>query len=699
MILELNGFALDLTLLAYRDGGWVTLPLTRTDRGVRSEHRGITAELDLERRFDSMAFALRFESPFRTRIRLRLALVDEKNLFHLIPGNIHGDNNAAHVRAGEFPVLAADRLHERNRAPLWEFRADRASHPLSALCCDTGAVGVSIDPYSDCDAVESDDRFIRNGVFAELPNAFGVALGYGNDPLTFVEKTHFRSATADVVHRASARGVIYAARGNGGRQEAHRIVRAVYEQLHDRPAFAKSYEAALRALADAFATVNYAPQLGQYTNRKCRVPVDTTLQPWRAIVEIGWTGGSMLAYPFMLAEWIFPNLRMPKSPAAIFDEICGGWNDASGFVNDATINRATNDRPRGWNESEINGWWSGFLPQTRDNHCAYTNAHAAYYLLRASGFEKSQAEIREGIPRAVSRTTEHWIRTALKILDTAVALQRDDGAFGYVFSSAERKVVDFDGFAGCWFAAALPLAWTMTGEARYRDAADRALAFYAPFVRDLAAWGSPMDTYKSIDSEGNLAFIRAARHMHELTGGGDARYLEMLASGANYEYLWRYGFRARPQCPPLKNSSWNSCGGTITSVSNPHIHPMGVVATDDLEYLAKISGDSHHQSRADDGIAWLMNTMELYPATMGYGRYGVLSERTCPSDGLLAEVYYDDNAPSSTWWSYNAWAAGSAMEAIAERILARSRGAHRGGSSSGGGDDRRPDGEARAAAR
>jgi hypothetical protein len=101
--------------------------------------------------------------------------------------------------------------------------------------------------------------------------------------------------------------------------------------------------------------------------------------------------------------------------------------------------------------------------------------------------------------------------------------------------------------------------------------------------------------------------------------------------------------------------------------------PDGVVATDDLEYLARVSGDSYHQSRADDGIAWLMNTMELYPQTMGYGPYGVLSERTCPSDGLLAEVYYDDNSPSSTWWSYNAWAAGSAMEALAERIVKQQR--------------------------
>ena len=647
MILQLNGFALDLSVLAYRDGGWMALPMAKSARGARTDHGGISAELILDSRAESIAYTLAFQSTFPSRLRLRIELLNQQNLFHLIPGNIHGDNNASHVRAGEFPVLASDRLHERNRAPLWEFRADRASHPVSILCNDAGAVGISIDPYSDND--EMDDRFIRNGVFAGLPNAFGVALGYGNDPLTFVEKTHFRPATADLVHRASARGVIHASRGGAGRQAAHRIIRDLYDQHHERPNFAKSYEQALRALADAFATVNFSPQLQQYTNRKCRVPVETTLEPWRAIVEIGWTGGSMLAYPFALAERIFPDLVMPKSSTQIFDEICGGWNETSGFINDTAINRSTKNRPQGWNDSQINGWWSGFLPQTRDAHGAYTNAHAAYYLLKAP------------------QDRPHWTYTALRILQTAIDLQRDDGAFGYIFSSRERKVIDFDGFAGCWFAAALPMAWKITGDSKYREAADRALAFYAPFVRDVAAWGSPMDTFKSIDSEGNLAFIRAARLLHEMTG--EDRYTEMLIAGANYEYLWRYGFRTRPQCPPLKNSSWNSCGGTITSVSNPHIHPMGVVATDDLEYLARISSDSYHQSRADDGIAWLMNTLELYPQTVGYGQYGVLSERTCPSDGLLAEVYYDDNSPASTWWSYNAWAAGSAMEAIALRIL------------------------------
>ena len=291
---------------------------------------------------------------------------------------------------------------------------------------------------------------------------------------------------------------------------------------------------ALRALADAFAEVNYSPELKQYTNRKCFVPTDTELKPWRVIGEIGWTGGSMMAYPFVLAGRIFPDLVMPKSSDQIFEEICGGWNEASGLINDNTINQHTVNRPAGWNDSEINGWWSGFLPQTTNNHCAYNQAHAAFYLLRTVWVSKHWDE---PIPRA-------WGYTACRVLDTVVSLQRDDGAFGYIFSSTEKRVVDWEGFAGCWFVAALAIASQLTANSNYLDAAKRAINYYHPFVRDLAAWGSPMDTYKSIDSEGNLAFVRSARLLHEFTG--EATYLEMLKHGAEYEYLWRYGLPHPP---------------------------------------------------------------------------------------------------------------------------------------------------------
>jgi hypothetical protein len=639
MHLTLNGLGLRFSLRAYRDGGWIDLRLSSDGT---AEWEGLKAQLVLS---SPGRFHLSFTSPFPTRLRLWLTPAFEtRSCFHLIPGNIHGDNNAAHVRPGEFPCLTDQHREYRNCAALWEFRADRASHPVSLIGTDRGTLGLSIDPYAG---------EIRNGLFAALPNACGVSLGYGNDPLTFSEKTVFLPATADFARSGTANGRIFALPGDW-RTELHTVIRALYDDLHERPTHRHTLSEALRALAEAFIHVNWSPELQQYTNRKCRRPVSTELQPWRAVVEIGWTGGSMMAYPFALAEELFPDLKFPKTPAAIFDEICDGWNDASGFINDTCINRTTRNQPQGWNVSGINGWWSGFLPQTRDNHCAYTNAHAAYYMLAMAVRQKA---------------SKRWIDTALRVLNTAIALQRADGAFGYVFSSREKKVVDWQGFAGCWFTAAAAMAFKLMQEDRYHTAAKRSLAFYAPFVRNLTAWGSPMDTYKSIDSEGNLAFIRAARLMHELTG--EQRYLDMLLSGANYEYLWRYGFRSRPSCPPLSQTSWNSCGGSITSVSNPHLHPMSVVVTEDLHYLAKYTGDTYHASRADDGIAWLLQTMELYPDVTGYGRYGVLSERSCPSDGLLAEVFYDSNAPSSLWWSYNAWAAASAMEAIAERLLAR----------------------------
>jgi hypothetical protein len=654
MILDHNGFPLRLSIRAHSHGRWIDLPLNNNGGGCSFRHKGIIGGLALNHHSAQINYALHFTAPYRTRLRLQIELPGETDLFHLIPGNIHGDNNAAHVRSGEFPCLTMLHPEARNCAPLWEFRADRASHPVSILCCDRGAVGISIDPYSSDD--QADDGFIRNGLFAALPNACGVSLGYGNDPLTFQEKTVFLPATSHLSHGASASGSIHAIVG-AGRSAAHAILRTLHRQMRELPSYRKSPEEALHALANTFAGVNWSHALQQYTNRKCRVPVDTAMQPWRAIVEIGWTGGSMMAYPFALAEHLLPGMTFPKGSSQIFDEICTGFNKASGFLNDTAINRFTRNRPEGWNSSTINGWWSGFLPLTQDNHCAYTNAHAAYYLLRTVSVTG----------RWSKQDFRAWIDVALRVLNTAVELQREDGAFGYIFSSREKKVIDWDGFAGCWFAAALVYAWKFTGERRYLESASRALDFYWPFVRQLNCWGTPMDTCKSVDSEGNLAFIRAARLLHEFTG--EARYLDMLADAAAYEYLWRYAFRTRPQCPPLKGSNWNSCGGSLTSVSNPHIHPMSAVVTEDLKYLAKQTGDVYHQQRADEGLAWLMNTMELYPAVMGYGCYGMLSERTCPSDGLLAETFADDNAPASTWWSYNAWAAASAMEAIAEHIL------------------------------
>src|ERR1700677_2950003 len=117
MILSLNGFALHLSLTAYKDGQWIGLALNNSDGGVSFNHKGIVGELALRESTAQINYTLHFTSPRKTRLRLRIELSDQTDLFHLIPGNIHGDNNAAHVRPGEFPCLTtitpADRSCDR----------------------------------------------------------------------------------------------------------------------------------------------------------------------------------------------------------------------------------------------------------------------------------------------------------------------------------------------------------------------------------------------------------------------------------------------------------------------------------------------------------------------------------------------------------------------------------------------------------
>ena len=650
--LSINGFRLKLSL-SYYNGGWHPLEVLNGDVWGCAAAPTLEVKLKLEPNLLGWNYDLSLESDFDTQIRLRVELEDETDLFHLIPCIIHGDNNCAQIRPLEFPLLTSERSDDPDCSPFWEFRADRSSHPVSMLCCAGGAVGVSVDPYSE----DAEGRLIRNGVFAELPNAFGVSLGYTNDPLTYInhmfgpeDKWDYGPSTYDRAKVMSTRGRIHIERGEG-RLAAHQIIRSIYGDMRDLPQPHKSVREAAEGLLDGLLNVNWSDELQGYTNAVCKVPDAPDLKPWRSLVEIGWTGGGVLAYPLLTAQ---QTLGLPESifdggkgPIRIMDQIVDGYNPKSGLLYDVI-------RPCGGqlSESRVNGWWSGFH-LVEDCHSAYTNGSAVFYLFKMIAFMQEHS-----LP-----VDAKWLQIGEQVLDTVIELQREDGAYGYTYSQHERKVLDWEGFAGCWFAAACALAYRQTQKSHYLASARKAVDYYAVFVKDLNCSGTPMDTYKAVDEEGNLAFVRAARLLHEITG--EAEYLKLLQYGADYECLWRYGFKAKPEYPPLDTCGWNSCGGSVTSISNPHVHPMGLLVTSDLKYLAQQTGDSYYQQRADDGVNWLMATMELYPDTMGYGRYGVLSERTCPSDGLVIERY-SDGTPCSTWFSYNGWAAANSLEALVE---------------------------------
>ncbi len=92
MIIQLNGFTLQLSLLAGLHGDWAELPLTPAANGASVKQDWISATLELSPNGSTIGYQLSFSAEVRTRLRLRVRLVDETNLFHLIPGNIFGDN-------------------------------------------------------------------------------------------------------------------------------------------------------------------------------------------------------------------------------------------------------------------------------------------------------------------------------------------------------------------------------------------------------------------------------------------------------------------------------------------------------------------------------------------------------------------------------------------------------------------------------
>ncbi len=94
---------------------------------------------------------------------------------------------------------------------------------------------------------------------------------------------------------------------------------------------------------------------------------------------------------------------------------------------------------------------------------------------------------------------------------------------------------------------------------------------------------------------------------------------------------------------------------------------MALITLEDFYYFYGKTGEEYYKQRALDTYAWAMNIMELYPSVTGYGCYGVLTERYCPSDGLVTDTNKEGQL-ASIWHSYNGWAAANVLEGILQQM-------------------------------
>lgn len=559
-----------------------------------SDHPAGRVELHLAEETESQGGRTRFRllikarAPLRIELRLELAQ-QSRDAWHILPGFIFGDNNFSVAGAGHFPVLSRRNAAGLGVSPCWQTRAERCAAPLAmAFGEEGGHVAIAAAPCAGLEG--AGDTFLRNGLIAELPAAVGLAVGCREAPLAFIDKDIF-GAPAEQLVPAGAVVVLPVDlffRGDSSRRVAHALVREVYALYHEPPAAEAETEECIDAVAAA------AVADGRQDGRAFRAEAPAGRRPGAAPCLRADAAGLSCAVLAAAAR------RRRTDWRAVARR---GMDRAAADVNPAT----------GLFRIAGGGDGSAAAGLRRDLHFARASAETAWHLLRGSLLEIETG----GAP------APEWHRPALAACDAIIGLQRADGHCGYAYRRDRPAVADWEGFAGCWWAAAFCEACRLTGRRRYLEAARRAVACYWPQVRQLDVWGTALDACKTNDEEGGPAFVLAARRLHELTGEDEC--LDMLAAGAEYEFLWRYLHNVRPaaEAPPGSAGRY-SCGASLVSVARPVIHSLGLLIADDLKYLAERSGDGHFLSRLEDSLVWARNCLGRFPAKSGLAAAGPL---------------------------------------------------------------------------
>lgn len=633
-----------LKIVIFRDGERNSVPLTASSDGWNAKAAGTSVTLKTVQSDDltgRIRFSVSIETDSPSRVEFVLAPEGQnRKAFHIVPGFIFGDNNLAISGPNHFPNLTDEKIEGPSCSPSWSMRTDRAAAPVSmALFDEGGYVAIAGPPYLDIPG-----GFIKTGLSAALPCSVGYAVGYANLPFTFRDKNKFGEPTEAAIPAEASIETYFDIfiSATGGRDHAFDITREIYQLYYEPPTAEISTHDAIRAISDAVLIDTWDEEKRLFIS--CAVKGLPGKPQYRKVGgrAIAWVGGVNVAYPLLAAGYSLGDDDKKRAAKMCLDRIAENINPASGLFFDSFSEE--------W-KPDVNYWWSGI--SNKDLHSAYTNAEAAYYMLKATLLIREQGD----------EPSAGWAKSALSALNTMLELQREDGHYGYAYYTDSREVADWEGFAGCWFVPAMCLAHKLTGDAKYLESARRGIECYGDVVRTLHVWGTPMDTYKGNDEEGVLAFIRGAALLHEITG--EDRYVEMMRLGTEYEFLWRYMYNARPDAEPLRSANWQPCGGSITSVSNPHIHPMGLLIAGDLLRLYRETGDVYFLNRLRDSQVWARNCLDIHPEKSGYGRKGWTGERYCPSDGLLIQKF-EDGSPSSIEHSFNLWAASAFLEGMLE---------------------------------
>ena len=599
------------------------------------------------------------ENDFCGVIHFELSVAAEKPAFFM-PGYMYGNNTADMPNHGrkEFPRLAIN-SSVRAESDFWMTRSDRLAEPVS-LIYDTGrVVGIAASPYwigSDSEkspwqiGKENNTPFYRfSGFSCSIGNdgtaGVGYTLGYENAPLLFiqtanvVERKPLAAANCFSVMKGEVVSFVvriydYCAEDATG---IHEAIKDVYSLYHQSPRSIPGMDIkkATNYLACAIKDYAWLEQDGMYSG----FVYDRERIEYNKIGSLSWTNGLAVAVPMICAANRMGDPEMRRQSLTFIENVIkNSYNEKSHLLYEAVQDGV-------WS---VKGWW--YSGMHSGGHSSYLNGQAVYYILKAYVSEKN-------IKRIVH---DDWIEFVKPVIDTFEKTKNTDREYPFSMSEETGAGLEYDSLGGAWCLAATALYIQITGDETYlKGIIESELHYYDKFVRKVVCYGGPLDTDKAVDNEGILAYVRAVKSLHELTG--NQMYIEHLKQGLYYEASFKLGYNTPVQVKPLKEIGWSSCGGSITSVANPHIHPMSSTVIDEMNYYVKLTDDEYMRSRLNDTAAWGMQTFNTYDKEYGYGYVGWMSERFCFCEGLVVEKY-PDGAPAGTWFALMPWAGASIIE-------------------------------------
>lgn len=575
---------------------------------------------------------------------------------YYMPGFMYGTNRGyAPIEVdAKFPRIR--REMNMPASPWWMVRSDRLSHPM-VFVYDSGRMyGLSAGPY----IIKNDDKEVLwrpglQGQFVQYTGyscsiedgTIGYTLGYENAPWFFLQShnVYDRTPINEGAYQLAAGGSIevdimlyeYSAEDE---REIYKALESIYGMYHEGP----------RKASDAYTTI---ADISYAVSRDAWIAEDKAYSgfvfegedgtyTYNKLPSISWTNGMAVALPMLLASYRTGDGIAYKQAITFIDNLVdNSINEKSGLPYDSCHDGVWSNR----------GWWYERL--WSPGHSSYLVGQAVFYICKAYDYEKS----------IKGKKHDSWMTFAGNVVKKIAGTMNTDNEYPYILSARTGAGIEYDSFAGAWCLAAIAYWSVLNDDLTYlEDMKKSEKHYYDEYIRYVTCYGAPLDTDKAVDSEGVLAYIRAVRHIHMLTG--QDVYLDHMRDALSYEYTFKFCYNSPVKVPPLSKVGWSSCGGSITSVANPHIHPMSSTVTDEMLYYIRCREDEYVKSRLNDTLLWGCQTYNTYDKEYDYGHKGWMSERFCHSEGLLTERY-QDGSPASTWFALMPWACGCVLESLA----------------------------------